>query len=144
MKHTLTALTLSVLTLAGCNSPTKNNTAMEAKDTCTDNCCKPKNGIPQQLSCTLTTPELQKRKQTVLASLEKQVKEKKELTNGYAFKFEGTDKVIDELIEFVKTERECCNFFTFNISVAGDKSQTWLEITGPDGAKDFITTELGL
>lgn len=52
--------------------------------------------------------------------------------------------MLDELIEFIKTERECCDFFTFNLSITGDKSEAWLELTGVEGAKDFVTTELGL
>ena len=109
---------------------------------CTDDCmAKSKSG---ELSCKLTTPELQKRKATVIASLKEQMIDRKELKNGYAFKFSGTDKVVDELTEFVKTERECCDFFTFNLSVSGDKSEAWLQLIGVDGTKDFITTELGL
>jgi hypothetical protein len=66
------------------------------------------------------------------------------LKNGFAYKFPGADTIIDELITFIKTERLCCKFFTFNISIAGHKSETWLKITGPQGAKDFIKTELEL
>src|SRR5690349_6982725 len=73
-----------------------------------------------KFSCKLTTPELQKRKATVLESLRKQMLEKKELPNGYAFKFSGSDSIIDELTEFVKAERECCDFFKFNIAISGD------------------------
>jgi hypothetical protein len=85
---------------------------------------------------------MQERKLTVLASLKKEVKEKKELSNGYAFRFDGSDKILAELTEFIRTERTCCDFFTFNLSVSGDKSEIWLELTGPEGAKDFITEEL--
>lgn len=46
-------------------------------------------------------------------------------------------------MEFIKTERECCDFFIFGLSVSGDKIQIWLELTGAAGAKDFITAELG-
>lgn len=99
---------------------------------------------PVTLSCQLTTPELRKRKATVLASLKRQVIEKFELENGYSFKFPGTDNVLDELAEFVKTERVCCPFFLFKLSINGDKSETWLELTGPEGAKEFIDSELGL
>jgi len=97
-----------------------------------------------EFSCKLTTKELQERKATVIGSLRKQVLETKELSNGYAFKFTGSDKVLDELIEFVKTERQCCDFFTFTLSFSGDGSEAWLELTGPEGTKDFISTELGL
>lgn len=110
-------------------------------------CCKPANLAKNKssvLTCKLSSKEVQERKMTVLASLRKQVLERKELPNGYAFRFEGSDKVIDELTEFIKTERECCDFFTFNLSISGDKSEAWLELTGVDGAKDFITKEMEL
>jgi hypothetical protein len=117
---------------------TTDNTTTPA---CSDD-CKTK-GKTGELSCKLTTPELQKRKETILASLKTQMLEKRELKDGYAFKFPGTDKMLDELTEFIKTERECCDFFTFNLSISGDKSEAWLELTGVDGAKDFISSELG-
>src|SRR5690606_16863151 len=97
-----------------------------------------------EMTCKLTNPELRNRKETVIASLKKKMVKKIELKNGYAFKFPGTDDVLDELIEFIKTERECCDFFIFGLSVSGDKSEAWLELTGEDGAKDFISSELGL
>jgi len=87
---------------------------------------------------------MKERKATVIANLQKELIEKKELKNGYAFKFKGTDAMVDELTSFIKTERECCSFFIFNLSVAGDKSAAWLELSGPEGTKDFIKTELGL
>ena len=99
-------------------------------------------GKSKEMVCKLTSPELRKRKETVLADLRKQVIEKKELSNGYAFKFEGSDAMIDKLNEFIKTERQCCDFFTFNITASGN--EVWLELTGEDGVKDFIKTELEL
>jgi len=98
----------------------------------------------QEVSCKLTSPELQKRKETVIASLKKQILEKKELQNGYAYRFEGNDQVIDELVEFVKSERSCCSFFTFGLSFSGDGSEAWLNLTGPEGAKEMIAGEIGL
>lgn len=96
------------------------------------------------LTCKLPSAEMHQRKLTVLASLKRQVLERKELPNGYAFRFPGTDLVLSELTEFIRTERECCAFFTFNLSISGDKSEIWLELTGVEGAKDFITMELEL
>jgi hypothetical protein len=87
--------------------------------------------IDNELTCNLTSAELQQRKATVISSLKKQILEKKELKNGFAYKFKGSDTLVDELISFVKSERECCNYFTFNLSITGDKSEAWLEIVGP-------------
>jgi hypothetical protein len=138
------AIIIMTLITFGCNNEKKpgDKTETSAITVCSDDCkAQSKTG---ELSCKLTSPELQPRKATVLESLRKQVKEKKELKAGYAFKFPGTDKMLDELTEFIKTERECCDFFTFNLSVSGDKSEIWLELTGMEGAKDFIKTELEL
>jgi hypothetical protein len=87
---------------------------------------------------------MQQRKATVIASLKKKIMEKKELKNGFSYKFRGSDTIIDELASFVKTERLCCDFFDFTLSVKGDASVAWLIITGPKGTKDFIATELEL
>jgi hypothetical protein len=96
------------------------------------------------MHCKLTSPELKQRKATVIAGLKQQVLARKELQNGYAYKFSGNDSMIDTLTEFVKTERACCDFFTFSLSISGDGSAAWLELTGPEGVKDFIHSELGL
>lgn len=118
---------------------------MKMQRTKSDNarCCLAKKQSGN-LTCTLTAPELNERKETVLAQLRAQIIATRELSDGFAFKFPGTDRVLDELIEFIKTERECCNFFIFTLSISGDKSETWLAITGPKGSKEFIHSELGL
>ena len=105
--------------------------------------CKAKSKSAE-LSCKLRLPELRKRKATVIASLKQQILERRELRDGFGFKFPGTDQVLDELTEFIKTERECCDFFTFRLSISGDKSEAWLELTGPEGAKEFIASEIEL
>ena len=56
------------------------------------------------------------RKQTVLAELQKQAMERKELKNGFGYKSNGTGEMIDLLPVFVKTERLCCDFFNYTIS----------------------------
>ena len=137
----LLALMLSVSTVALAQRQPKKPAKINA--VCAPDCtAKNKPGAP--LSCKHTTGDLKKRKETVLQSLKTQVLEKKELDNGFAFRFAGTDAMLDELTEFIKTERRCCDFFTFSLSVSGDGSEAWLQLTGPDGAKDFVTDELGL
>lgn len=97
------------------------------------------------LTCKLTTKELQNRKQTVLTDLKNNVLTKNEFKDGFEYTFSGTDKVIDQLTEFIKTERQCCDFFNYEIKISGDIKETvTLKITGPDGVKDFIKEELGL
>jgi hypothetical protein len=136
-------LSLLALSLTG-YSQTNTGKTMKKKTpaTCTDGCGEAK---PQKtITCKLTTPELQKRKATTIANLKQKILQRKELSNGYAYQFTGTDAVVDELTIFVKTERLCCDFFNFTLTVKGDGTAAWLNITGPKGAKEFITSEIGL
>ncbi len=96
----------------------------------------------KEIACKLTTPELQERKATVLAELKLLTIERKEMKEGYAFRFEGSDQNLDKLIEFVKTERACCDFFIFNLTI--EEGTAWLKITGPEGAKEFMENEMRL
>ena len=138
---TLLLFTFTIATMANSQTMAKNSSS-KSSTVCSGDCeAKSKKG---KLTCKFTSPELRQRKETVIASLKKQVLQKKELQNGFAYKFNGSDTMVDELATFIKTERMCCDFFIFNLSFSGDKSEAWLEITGPKGAKDFIKTELGL
>jgi len=69
------------------------------------------------------------------------VKERKDLTNGYAFRLPGASLV--PAAQWVGYERKCCPFFAFRIDVTGVE-EVWLSLTGPDGVKPFIIAELGL
>jgi len=97
-----------------------------------------------QLTCKLTTPELQERKRTVIAELKNLVLDQIEMETGFKYKFEGSDKVLDLLNNFIKTERLCCDFFVFRLTASGDGDYTWLELSGPEGTKEFIREEIGM
>lgn len=145
------------LLCVGCNGICQTK---KADTSCTDACCKDSiknkkiiqnnaaltvmndNVKKKPITCKLTTPELQKRKTEILALLKTKVLKKEELPNGYSYLFVSTDKNIDEITSFIKTERTCCDFFSFKISI--QDNDLWLTITGEDGTKDFITGEMGL
>ena len=126
---------------------------------CTGDCCKKEKSAKDSLSvirsakienpskkkeiaCKLIDPELQKRKENVIASLKTKILEKMELENGYKYKFAGTDELLDEITAFIKSERTCCDFFDFSYAVS--EKTLWLTITGPKGTKEFIKDEMGL
>jgi len=98
--------------------------------------------IAKPIICKLTTPELQKRKATVIAELKTLVITRKELVNGFGYEFSADDEILDKLNTFIKTERMCCDFFTFQLTVEDDNAV--LNITGPEGAKEFLKEEVDL
>jgi hypothetical protein len=95
-----------------------------------------------KLSCKLTTPELQQRKKTVVAELKNRVLEKIETDSGFKYKFDGSDKMLDLLNSFIKTERLCCDFLVFTLTASDEENFAWLELSGPEGVKDFIKYEI--
>ena len=138
MLKILLNLLLLVIFLSGCNHRGGEGPLLNCADSCM---VKAKD---EPLVCTLSSPELRKRKETVIAGLKARFIEKRELKDGYAFKFTGDDNMVDQLMEFIKSERQCCGFFTFTLTVSGDKSEAWLALTGPVGTKLFIESEVGL
>jgi hypothetical protein len=74
----------------------------------------------------------------VLAS----VQEKKELSNGYAFRL-PPESLVDSA-QWVSFERQCCPFFSFELEIPRDGAPLWLRITGPKDVKEFIRTEFQL
>lgn len=143
MMKNLYILFVGLILFSACDQKTNLKTGKKVGGVsiCNDECMA-KNKNDGELSCKLSAPEIRERKETVLASLKKKVLERKTLPNGYAWKFNGSDEMIDELVEFIKTERQCCDFFIFNLSISGDKSEVWLELTGVEGAKEFIDGEM--
>lgn len=97
---------------------------------------------PKKITCKLTTPELRQRKATVIAELKALVIKRTELANGFSYEFNGTDDILDKLNTFIKTERMCCDFFTFQLTVEDAKAM--LNITGPAGVKEFLKEEVDL
>ena len=148
---TFYCLLFSCLFLSACNcsdTPAQTNVKNNGDTAKTKTSTLQKSAVMNDLkekpmTCKLTSPELQKRKATVIAEIKKLIREKKELPNGYAYRFDGTDKNVNLLTDFIKTERQCCDFFIFSIDVNNDQA-AWLKITGAKGVKDFIASELEL
>jgi hypothetical protein len=70
------------------------------------------------------------------------LREMRELPDGFEFRFAAEE--YDAVTQFVRLERVCCPFLSFNLDVSPDRGPLILRLTGPDGAKDFIRAELRL
>lgn len=68
--------------------------------------------------------------------------ERKERGNGYRYSFKGSNEVLAELVGFITTERTCCGFFRFHLSVEDAEANVVLTISGPKGAKEFINVQI--
>ena len=90
------------------------------------------------IACSLTSAELQERRRTVLEKARRAVVEVKELDDGYAYSFPSEGEWLHELAGLIDLERQCCPFLRFRITLEANGGPTWLEMTGPEGTKEFL------
>lgn len=96
--------------------------------------------IDLPIACTLTAPELQERRRTVLQKVRSAVVAVRELENGYSYSFPSADDWLVEVAGLIDLERQCCPFLRFQITVEENGGPLWLEMTGPSGTKEFLAS----
>ncbi len=67
-----------------------------------------------------------------------------ELDNGYAFSYQSSEKIINQIVEYIKLERECCPFLTFELRFEKNNGPILLIINGASGAKTIIKNMTGI
>ena len=90
------------------------------------------------IACSLADPEFQRRRTELLKMFQGALLETKELNDGYAYRFPSGVNWIAELAQLITFERECCPFLRFNLRLEPANGPLWLELTGPEGTKEFL------
>lgn len=68
------------------------------------------------------------------------VTEVTELEHGSVYHFPPDDVWILELANLIHLEHTCCPFLTFNLRVEPGRGSILLELTGPEGTKEFLAS----
>jgi hypothetical protein len=89
--------------------------------------------------CTLSDAELRERRETVLQKVRSAVLVVKEIENGYAYEFASGGEVIMELAHLIDLEHRCCPFLKFQLTIEPGEGAVRLDLTGPEGTKDFLS-----
>ena len=71
----------------------------------------------------------------LFANLQRAVRRKQELSDGYAFLLADDPAVFLEVAEWITLERQCCPFIRFSLEWKGE---AWLRLTGGEGVKEVI------
>ena len=90
------------------------------------------------VACSLTGPELQERRNSVLQKVRGAMSEIKETSGGYAYRFPSDEGWVSELARLIELERQCCPFLRFQVTVEAGGGPIWLELSGPEGTKAFL------
>lgn len=91
-----------------------------------------------QIACRLTAPDLAERLNTIRTGLLARVERIEPIPSGYRLQFANSDDLAADVLDFVRFERQCCPFLTFDLRLPELPLPIHLELTGPANAQDFI------
>lgn len=80
----------------------------------------------------------------ILERVRELVQEVKEVADGYVFRCPVDVPILLLLAEFINLEIHCCSFLHCTLDVETEDGPGWLTITGPEGVKEFLRTEIFL
>jgi hypothetical protein len=86
-----------------------------------------------------TRPAYNKLTETIIRAVE----DRRELSDGYSFRFSREQIKADQLIAWIDLEKKCCPFFGFEIHWEKENGPLSLHLTGEEGVKPFIEAEFG-
>lgn len=66
----------------------------------------------------------------------------RELPDGYRLQLRDSRETLAAAATFVEIDRRCCGFLRHSITVEADGGPLWLELTGREGAKEAIASDL--
>jgi hypothetical protein len=90
----------------------------------------------------LTPEERAQHIRTTTALFGQAVQEIHELPDGYALRFAAEQ--YPRVAAFVRYERLCCPFLSFEVQVHAGRGPVELRLKGPEGVKGFLVDELQL
>jgi len=63
-------------------------------------------------------------------------------SDGFTFVFEPGAKLDEQIKSWLAKEKRCCPFFSFKATREGAPASLMLRISGPQGAKEILRSEL--
>ena len=87
----------------------------------------------------LTDEEFRRREREVIERLMPLSTSAAETDTGYSFSFPHSRNILSDIAEFITLERECCPFLDFDLSLGTSRDDILLSLSGPAGAKEFIS-----
>src|SRR5262245_33894962 len=89
--------------------------------------------------CSLDEAALAARRAGLLGDLVGRATSRLPIAGGLRFIFEPSSATLDLIARTVESERQCCRFLTFTLTVEADLGAFVLELTGPAGTREFLS-----
>jgi hypothetical protein len=97
----------------------------------------------EPIACTLSSADLAARRASLLARVRAAVAAHEWMPDGLRLELTESAAVVDDLLELVRAEHQCCRFLHFRLELGPGAAPVTLELTGPPGTAEFLAT-LGL
>ena len=94
--------------------------------------------------CTLSPDALSARRQGLLSELLQQSAVRELLPDGLRLRFAPSRETLSNIAQAVEAERHCCRFLRFTLTVEPDEGQFTLDLTGQQGAREFVVALLDM
>jgi hypothetical protein len=94
------------------------------------------------IACTLTPVELAAMRNGLLPGLLARASAKEPLPGGFRWRFDPQADLVKEAAAVIEAEHRCCRFLRFLLLVEPGDGPVSLEVTGPEGTEDFLSTLL--
>ena len=90
------------------------------------------------IMCTLGPDALKARKAGLLPGVARLSMQPVKIAAGYRFEFALEAGTLRAIADMIDAERQCCRFLRFALTVEPDAGPVRLEVTGPEGAQEFV------
>ena len=94
--------------------------------------------------CTLTPDALRARREGLLSDLLRHAETQETLRHGMRLRFASSSETLATIARAVESERLCCRFLRFAITVEPEEGPILLELTGPPGTREFLEALLDM
>lgn len=90
------------------------------------------------IACDLSVLDDPEHHKTETTSLFAEREETRAVSDGVALRFPGTMDYAERILTFVRGERQCCPFLTFEMIFAPEERGIWLVLGGDEAAASYI------
>ena len=94
------------------------------------------------IACTLTPAEMSAMRDGLLPGLLARAIEKEPVPGGFRWRFVPDAGLVKDAAAVIEAEHRCCRFLRFQLVVEPGDGPVWLEVTGPEGTREFLSTLL--
>ena len=97
---------------------------------------------PLPIACALSQAELATRRNELLPGLSSRADSQETIPGGFRWSFSEAKGLLQDVVSVVEAARRCCRFLRFRRTLEPDGGPLWMEVTGPEGAQEFLRSIL--